>query len=97
VPHLILFHVEGKFKKFSGKVITQQGDLTKAYVEISISVNSIYTGNQDRDSNLHGDGFFSADEYPHILFTSTSIVITGEQSYKMQGDLTMRGVKTQLN
>ncbi len=93
VPHLILFHVERKFKKFDGQVITQQDDFTKSHIEVSIPVNSIYTGNQDRDNNLQGGDFFAAGQFPNILFTSTSIVNIGEQTYTMYGDLTIRGVK----
>ena len=92
VRYLLLFEVEGKFKKFEGIVVTQGDDFSDARIEVTIPVNSIYTGNRDRDQNLLGEAFFHADRFPTILFKSTTIVKTDAHTYTIHGDLTMRGV-----
>jgi len=92
VQHLLLFEVEGKFKKFYGKVITQNQDFSIVRIESHIAVNSIYTGNRDRDAHLLEEEFFFVDQFPEISFKSNSITKTGEQTFKVKGDLTIRGV-----
>ena len=92
VQHFLLFEVEGKFKKVYGKVITQNQDFSIVRIESYIPVNSIYTGNQDRDAHLLEEDFFYVDQFPEISFKSYSITKTGEQTFKIKGHLTIRGV-----
>ena len=92
VKHLLLLNVEGKFRKFDGKVVTQNRDFSIVQIEGSIPVNSIYTGNQDRDRHLLEEDFFYVDQFPEISFKSKSIHKTDEQTYKIEGDLTIRGI-----
>ena len=92
IKHLVVMEVKGKFKKFEGNIVTTNQDFSTALVEVSIPVASIHTGNQDRDTHLLGDGFFGADEYPHITFTSTEFIKTGEDTYTISGNLTIRDV-----
>lgn len=97
VKHLLFFKVEGKFKKFEGKVVTQDGDFANASFDGKIQVSSIYTGNQDRDNHLLSEDFFCADKFPEIIFKCKSSVKTGENTYKIIGDLTMRGITKPIN
>lgn len=90
VKHLLLFNVEGKFKKFEGKVVTQDKDFTNAQIEAVIESNSIHTGNRDRDKDLQGEHFFYTSEFERITFKSKSIAKIGEDDYKIIGDLTIR-------
>ena len=53
---------------------------------------SINTENEDRDAHLKSEDFFFTEKYPEISFTSTSFTKTGENTYQLNGDLTMRGV-----
>lgn len=92
VQHLLLLEVEGRFKRFYGKVITQNQDFSIVRIESHIPVNSIYTGNQDRDGHLQEEDFFFVDQFPEINFKSNSITKTGEQTFKIKGDLTIRGI-----
>ena len=92
VQHLLLFEVEGRFKRFYGKVITKNQDFSIVQIESYIPVKSIYTGNEDRDAHLQQEDFFYGDEFPEISFKSNSITTTGEKTFKIKGYLTMRGV-----
>ena len=58
----------------------------------TIPVDSVYTGHPDRDNELKGHDFFSADEYPEIRFESTSVLKTGERTFEIAGELPIRGV-----
>jgi len=73
VQHLLLFEVEGKFKRFEGKVITKNQDFSIVGIDSRIQVNSIYTGNQDRDAHLLEEDFFYVNQFPEISFQFNSI------------------------
>ena len=92
VTHLVVSEVEGSFKLFDGMMENTKGDLSDAKVSFTVDVNSIDTDNEKRDGHLKGDDFFSAEKYPQMKFTSTSMKAVGENKYKLAGDLTIRDV-----
>jgi len=93
VKHFLMLNVKGKFKKFSGKVITKSGmDFEDAQVEATIPVSSVFTGNQDRDAHLLENDFFNAAKFPEMKFKSTNVVKTAKDKWKMRGTLTIRNV-----
>lgn len=92
IQHLHFFEVEGSFKKYSGRVVTIHEDFSDALVEAVIPVASVDTGHRDRDNDLMNEDFFYAEHYPEMHFKSQSFEKTGEHTYKIVGELTMRGV-----
>lgn len=91
VTHLVISEVEGKFSDYDATLITDaKGKPEK--IDAVIKVASITTDNADRDKHLRSDDFFAAEKYPELTFVSKSIKSTGKNSYKITGDLTMRGV-----
>lgn len=82
----------GKFNDFEITFIQGHSDFTDSKVEALIRVNSIDTGNEYRDAHLKSESFFYVNKNPVILFRSDSFEKTGEKTYKLHGDLTMRGV-----
>lgn len=83
---------QGKFNDFEIKFIQGRSDFTDSKVEAVIRVNSIDTGNEYRDAHLQSESFFYANKNPVILFQSNSFEKTGESTYRLSGDLSMRGV-----
>lgn len=61
-------------------------------VEATIPVGSINTGNERRDRHLKSEDFFLAEQYPSITFKSTSWTKTGDDTYDVVGDLTIKDV-----
>jgi len=92
IKHLVISNVTGSFKKFEGTIVTKGSDFNDAEVNLTIDVKSIDTNQAQRDEHLQTGDFFAADLYPQIKFKSTSFVSTGENNYKMIGDLTLKGV-----
>lgn len=92
IRHLVISTVTGSFKKFEGSIITEGTDFSNAKVAIVIDVNSIDTNQPQRDEHLQNGDFFDAALYPQINFESASFVNTGGSTYKMSGNLTLRGV-----
>ena len=99
VRHLVISTVTGAFKKFNGEVTSPGDDFENADIHFAMDVNSIDTNQQQRDEHLRGDDFFNAVVYPEINFQSTSFTKANGKDYKLNGNLTMKGVTkpVQLN
>lgn len=60
----------------------------------SIAANSVETdfpGDRDFDAELQNSQWFDAENHPQIAFRSTAIELTGPNTGRMSGDLSIRG------
>ena len=92
VKHLVISTVTGSFKKFQGEVEASEDDFNEADIRFSMDVDSIDTNQPHRDAHLKNSDFFDAEVYPKINFESTSFIKTASGDYKLNGNLTMKGV-----
>lgn len=92
VSHLVIAEVTGRFTDFHVKFQHPGDDFTKANIEATIKTASISTDVEKRDNHLRSDDFLNAEKYPVITFKSNSIEKTGEDTYGIKGDLTIREV-----
>lgn len=91
VKHLVISSVTGKFKSFDGSVESDKDDFTDATIRFTADVNSIDTGNEQRDGHLKSADFFDAANHPQLTFESTSVTKKSGNEYVVSGNLTMRG------
>ncbi|MES2733451.1 MAG: YceI family protein [Bacteroidota bacterium] len=96
VKHLVISTVTGSFGKFEGQLETGKDDFSDASISFTADINSISTANEQRDQHLKGEDFFDATHHPKLSFRSTSFTKTGENEYKLIGDLTMKGTTKQV-
>jgi polyisoprenoid-binding protein YceI len=96
VKHLGISTIQGEFTKVTGEVDLDDQDITKSTVNATIDVNSIYTRVPMRDNDLKSEHFFNADKFPTITFVSTKIEKTGDNTEKVTGNLTIRGVTKEV-
>lgn len=90
VKHLMISNVKGSFTKFIATI--DGADFTKSSVEATIEAASINTNNTDRDVHLKSADFFDVAQYESILFKSTSFVAVDDETYKLKGHLTIKGI-----
>ncbi len=90
VSHLSVSSVTGLFTSFSGTVTANENDFNDASVNVTIDVASITTNNLERDKHLKEDDFFNAKKYPKITFVSRKFDLTEDNTYIIEGDLTIR-------
>jgi len=96
VRHLGISTIQGDFTKISGTVTLDDQDITKSSVSATIDVTSIDTRGSRRDDDLKSEGFFDAAKFPTMTFQSTKIVKTGDNTLKMTGNLTIKGVTKEV-
>lgn len=92
VRHLVVTTLSGKFDQFEGGLATTKDDFSDAVIEFSADIASINTGNTDRDNHLKSDDFFNAEQFPKLVFKSSSFLKTGENEFKLNGEITLRDV-----
>ena len=92
VSHLAVSSVTGTFTGFTGSIISGSNDFQNAKVNATIDVNSVDTNNLERDKHLKEDDFFNAAKYPNITFVSSVFTKNSDNSYTIQGDLTIRNI-----
>lgn len=90
VKHNGVANFYGRFNKISGE-FNIDADPAKSVIDITIDTDSVDTANAGRDKHLKGGDFFSAAEFPNMTFKSKSFKKTGEGTYDVTGDLTIRG------
>jgi polyisoprenoid-binding protein YceI len=91
VAHLVISQVSGEFKEFDVTFTGTREDFSDASLTADIRVGSIFTDNDRRDAHLKSADFLDAEKYPAITFKSASFTKTGENTFKIAGDLTIRG------
>jgi polyisoprenoid-binding protein YceI len=90
VRHMMVSKVRGKFAQFSGTLVTGEKP-TDSRVSAEIQMDSIDTGNADRDAHVRSADFFAADEYPTMTYRSTGVREDGDE-FVLDGELTLKGV-----
>jgi polyisoprenoid-binding protein YceI len=91
VKHLVISTVSGKFNEFDATVEAEKDDFSDAQVSFSAKIDSISTGNEQRDGHLKSADFFDAAGHPELSFKSTALKHISGSDYELTGDLTIRG------
>jgi polyisoprenoid-binding protein YceI len=90
--HAMVAKVRGSFDEFEGILHIDGEHPENSSGRVTIQAKSIDTRNSQRDDHLRSNDFLAMDEYPEITFVSTSVEPTGDNTFKVTGDLTIRGV-----
>lgn len=91
VARHMLSKVRGRFTDFSGTVVI--GDTpASSSAEVEIRAASIITHTEQRDGHLRSADFLDVERHPTLTFRSTAARVTGDDTFELDGDLTIRGV-----
>ncbi len=86
VKHLMISTVKGNFTTYGGG-LQEDGSLF-----VSMNINSINTGNVDRDNHLKSADFFNAEENPTITFAGKM----SEDMTTITGSVTIKGITKEI-
>ncbi len=92
VKHMMISTVRGHFEVLSGKLHIDEEHPDNSWVEAEVDAASINTRDAKRDGHLRSPDFFDVEKYPKITFKSTKVTPTGNNQYRVTGNLTMHGV-----
>lgn len=96
VRHMVVAKVRGQFARWSGSVLAEGGDLARAKVDVVIDASSIDTGVAERDAHLKSPDFLDVASYPEIRFTSKAVEKHSDETLRVTGDLSIRGVTREV-
>lgn len=95
VKHMGISTVRGEFTEFEGSLEMAE-NLADSKVRGTVKTASVDTNEDQRDEHLRSPDFFEAETHPDLSFESTSIEAIDDETYRITGDLTLRGVTNEL-
>ena len=90
VRHMMVSKVRGKFKTFTGELVTGENPLASS-VTAEIDLKSITTGHDQRDEHLRSADFFEVETYPTMTYRSSGARFE-DGNYILDGELTLKGI-----
>ena len=90
--HMGLSKVRGRFTEFTGVIEGDPANIATARARFEVELASVDTGNADRDTHLRSADFFDVDKFPKMVFQSKSITPSGDGTYQVVGDLTIKDI-----
>jgi polyisoprenoid-binding protein YceI len=94
--HMMFTTVRGQFSAFQGRLELDAEKPTNSYVEGTVDIDSVDTGDANRDNHLRSADFFDIENHPQMSFRSTRIEGKGDNEYRVYGELTIRGVTREV-
>jgi polyisoprenoid-binding protein YceI len=90
--HLGFSTTYGMFSGFEGEISYDEASPEASSVTVSMPVQSMFTGWEQREGHFMSAEFFDAQDGDLITFTSTGIEVTGENTALITGDLSMNDI-----
>ncbi len=86
----------GEFTRVSGVLQLDPEQPELAQLEVTIDATSLSSGFETLDKHLKSSRYLGVETYPEILFQSTSVELTGPDTARVIGDLTLHGVTKEV-
>ena len=83
---------KGRFKSPRGHLSIDEVNPGNSWVEAEVDAASIDTSNWLRDTHLRSPSFFAVRRSPIISFQSTTVEQNSDSTYRLAGNLTLRGI-----
>jgi len=96
VRHLMLSTVRGRFGAVSGTITVDEKQPTSAKIDVTVDVTSVDTRQEMRDNHLRSADFFDVANHPTMHFVSKRIEGDVTKTFKVVGDLTIRGTTREV-
>lgn len=92
VNHFGFSTPSGKFMNVDGEVTLDEANPSASSVKVTIQMADVNSGVAKLDEHLKAPDFFDVAQYPTATFASTNVEVTGKDTAKVTGDLTLHGV-----
>jgi polyisoprenoid-binding protein YceI len=91
IKHLGFSQQTGKWY-VTGTILIDKDKPQDSKVDVKIDINNLVTGLPELDKHLKSKLFFDAEKYPTATFVSNKVDVTGKDTAKVTGILTLRGM-----
>jgi polyisoprenoid-binding protein YceI len=92
INHFGFSNPSGKFSLVAGSLTLDEAAPQNSKVNATITIANLFTGIDKLDEHLKSKDFFDATQFPTATFESTSVEVTGKDTAKVTGNLTLHGV-----
>ncbi len=89
--HLMVSKVRGSFTKFEGQIVTADDPLQSS-ATATIDMTSFESNNEQRNSDIKGEGFLDVANHPQMTFRSTGVRPEDDGNFIVDGELTIKGI-----
>ena len=98
VSHMGFSTYTGRFAQVDAQLQFDPAHLEASQVTVNIDPRSICADNAPSGflQTLAGDGWLDAGHYPQMTFRSNTVEVTGPDTFRIHGELTMHGVTKPL-
>jgi polyisoprenoid-binding protein YceI len=87
---------ESRFDKFTADIRFDPQDLASGRFDVRIDLNSVDTGDSERDDTLKGPDLFNVQKWPTARYVTESFTSKGNGKYVANGKLTLRDVTREV-
>jgi polyisoprenoid-binding protein YceI len=87
-----VFRTTGSFTDWKGTVKVDDADVLQSSVDVVINTTSIQMLDIQQTNMLKDGDFFDVVHFPQMIFHSTRIERTGENTLRVDGNVTLRGI-----
>lgn len=92
VRHLGLSWYTARFDRVDASLTFAPANPEDAQLTAIVDARSVSTGDPDFDATLRGSSWLDAERHPQIVFRSTRIEVTGPNTGRVFGELSLKGV-----
>lgn len=92
INHFGFSNPSGKFTKVEGQLVLDEANPANSKVSMTLSPANILTGIDKLDEHLKSKDFFDVEQFPNATFVSTKVALTGKDTAKVTGTLTLHGI-----
>jgi polyisoprenoid-binding protein YceI len=91
--HFVVGEIKGTFRSWGGALLLDPAHLGRSSLEVWIDVDSVDTGDPERDAHLRSPELLDVARFPRAEFRSTGIALRADGDTIVSGHLNLHGVR----
>ncbi len=96
VRHMGVTRLRAKLPKISGRLEVNASDPLRSSFQFEVDTGAVVTGHAPQEDFMRSESWLDAEHHPTLTFRSVSVEPRDGPGYLVRGDLTLRGVRRQV-